>query len=244
MYQNIFFFLFGFPEGHEGNPVNQIVPENANNNQQATNTKDIKKEEAKNAPIEETKDSPPKPSSPSGSIEEEHQLEELDDMLDFLNTDQFLIHNTDNKDLFELGDGFEIPKEDPLLEEEPIVNNDMDIPMIRIGNHVMPGLKDHNPQPTPEPRGRNKERTHNATSKRGARSVSVLALKDPKLELDILSSILDGVEQAEKEVEQNFERQEQEDYQVEIKVKDHLVVELSKAIIMGILSDQQHMSAV
>lgn len=229
----IFFFLFGFPEGTENLEEEKSAVEDHHS-----------KDEKEESKVEE----------------DEYKIEEIDDMLDFMQNDQLFVHNGnfEDQDLFKLDEDFIIPKDDPLLADDPLLfedplppddplfgnNIDAEMPMIRIGNQMMAGPQKTN-NPEPESRGRDRGRDSNKnTGKRGARSVSVLAIKDPKAELDMLASILDGVEKVEKEVKDNFEKEEEADYQVKIKTSKHLVGELSKSIVMGIISDEKYMSTV
>ena len=89
-------------------------------------------------------------------------------------------------------------------------------PMIRIGNQVVAGPKQSKNQVhfnnQPQRRSRFDAKESGRGGKRG-RSVSVLKVKDPKLELDLLSSLLDEVENAEKQVEMDIEKNDQQDFE-------------------------------
>lgn len=147
---NIFFFLFGFPEG----------------------LRPIEEEEKHEVEYEHID-------------QEEHKHEDIDDMFAFLKEDNTYVHQGDH-------DGTEFVQFDEDMDLDPIPHDEE--PMIRIGGQMVPGPKQQ-PSPAYEPRGREKQTPN--TGKRG-RSVSILAVKDAKIELDLLSSILDSVENAEK----------------------------------------------
>jgi len=177
---NLFFFLFGFPEGFK--PIEED-------------------EEKQEAEYEQ---------------EKEQKHDNIDEMFNFMNDEDMVLHHGDNNDevMFELDDDFDIiPDTDSqqLPEEEQV--QDVEAPMIRIGNQMMPG-----PQKQLEVeqdiRGRGtKGRSNNQNTNKRGRSVSVFAVKDAKIGLDLLSSILNSVENAEKQVEQDIQKNEEEDYE-------------------------------
>ena len=82
--------------------------------------------------------------------QEEHKHEDIDDMFNFMNNDELLLHKGEinDKDIFELDENFIIPM-DPVKE----IDQEIDIPMIRIGNKMMAGPQ-KNEQPVLESRGR------------------------------------------------------------------------------------------
>ena len=71
-----------------------------------------------------------------------------------------------------------------------------------------------------------------------------MAVKDAKLELDLLSSILDGVEKAEQQIQENFQQNEEADYEWKLKISRHLAPELAKSLVMSIISEEEYISTV
>jgi hypothetical protein len=203
---NLFFFLFGFPEGYK--PIEEEV-----------------KQEAEYEYIDP----------------EEYKHENVADMFEFMKNDDVMMQDGDN-DLFKLDDEFDIPIDTEEGENEHIEYKQT--PMIRIGNQMVSGPK-HTPAPV-EQRGRNKGPKNRSTNKekRSARSVSVFKVKDTKVELDLLSSILEQVENATKQVQEDIEKNEEADYECKIEVSKHLASEMSRTILMSIISDEEYMSTV
>jgi hypothetical protein len=143
--------------------------------------------------------------------EDKYANENIEDNLEFMD-DDLVVHqgNTDEVE-FELEDDFDIQNEDGFHVFQQHKN---DNPMIRIGNQMMLG-----PQQQPQSyfeRGRDKgskEKTSDHKAGKRGRSVSILAVKDAKIELDLLSAILDDVENAEKQVEADIQKNEDADYE-------------------------------
>lgn len=133
--------------------------------------------------------------------------------------------------------------EDDLSEEEVLEDfKESQTRVIRIGNQVISGPK-QNPVQEVEPR-ESRGRAKNTGGKKRGRSVSVLKIKDAKIELDLLSSLLNEVENAEKQVENEINNNEQTDFECKIKVSKHEVREITRSIMIAIISDEEYNSTV
>ena len=119
--------------------------------------------------------------------------------------------------------------------------------MIRIGNQVISGPQKPNLEPEPQKSQNQRQSRFGGNSSGGGkrgRSVSVLKVKDPKIELDLLASLLDDVENAEKQIQEQIENDEEQDFECQIKASKHEFRDITKSLMMSIISDEEYNGTV
>ena len=198
--ENLFFFLFGFPEG-------------------------MKPIEEENKEIDY--DAPQQPLY--------NENEDIDCMMnDFVLVDDHPADINNEDETIQI----EAPLNIPEFEEHEIT---IRAPMIRIGNQLVAGPQKQ-PEDYKESRGRESRPQNKSNKEKKGRSVSVLSIKNAKAELDLLSAILQSVENVEKQVEEDFNKNEEVNYECKIKVSSHQYSEISKSLMMWIISDEEYHS--